>query len=128
DLLYSLQETDTLIYTIMFKTDERQLMRPAFDRFPRGGGRGGVFGGGMGGRFPRSGSPRFPRDDDRSDRRRERAERENAEAQEFLQKLSDTTAGRFYSSKDGKLKKTFAMIVEELRYQYRLGFYPPEQA
>ncbi len=38
--------------------------------------------------------------------------------------MSDLTAGRLYSSKDGKLKKTFAMIVEELRYQYRLGFYP----
>lgn len=47
-------------------------------------------------------------------------------AEELLQELSDITAGRFYSSKDGKLKKTFATIVEELRFQYRLGFYPPE--
>ncbi|MEO6655368.1 MAG: hypothetical protein ABIO36_04735, partial [Pyrinomonadaceae bacterium] len=60
-------------------------------------------------------------------RREERIERINQEAEEFLQQLSDTTAGRFYSSKDGKLKKTFATIVEELRFQYRLGFYPPEE-
>ena len=51
---------------------------------------------------------------------------QNEMAAEFLQELSDTTAGRAFSSKDGKLKKTFASIVEELRYQYRLGFYPPE--
>ncbi len=58
----------------------------------------------------------------------ERVDRANENAEEFLQELSDTTAGRFYSSKNGKLKKTFEMIVEELRFQYRLGFYPPEDA
>ena len=62
----------------------------------------------------------------RSERREARVDEENRAAEEFLQKMSDLTAGRLYSSKDGKLKKTFAMIVEELRYQYRLGFYPPE--
>jgi Ca-activated chloride channel family protein len=36
------------------------------------------------------------------------------------------TAGRFYPSKNGKLKRTFAEILEELRFQYRLGFYPPD--
>lgn len=60
----------------------------------------------------------------RNERREARVEEENRAAEEFLQKMSDLTAGRLYSSKDGKLKKTFAMIVEELRYQYRLGFYP----
>jgi hypothetical protein len=62
----------------------------------------------------------------RDTRREARVEQKNEIAEEFLRELSDTTAGRFYSSKDGKLKKTFATIVEELRFQYRLGFYPPE--
>ena len=48
-------------------------------------------------------------------------------AEEFLQKLSDLTAGRLYPSKTGKLKNTFASIVDELRFQYRLGFYPTEE-
>ena len=61
-------------------------------------------------------------------RRAERVGRVNEDAQEFLQALSDTTAGRFYSSEDGKLKKTFESIVEELRFQYRIGFYPQEGA
>jgi hypothetical protein len=57
DLLYSLQETDTLIYTVMFTTDERQMMRPRFDRFPGDYGRGGGWGGrypGGGGGWPRT--------------------------------------------------------------------------
>lgn len=53
--------------------------------------------------------------------------RQNDRAQVFLQKMSDTTAGRFFESSDGKLKKTFENILEELRFQYRLGFYPPEE-
>jgi VWFA-related protein len=122
DLLYSLQETDTLIYTVMFTTDERQVMRPFFDRFPRRGRDDG-----WGNPFPGGGWPRTRRQDERMNRRRERMARENEIAQEFLEKLSDTTAGRFYSSKNGKLKKTFEMIVGELRFQYRLGFYPPEE-
>ena len=53
-------------------------------------------------------------------------EEQNLEAAEFLQELSDMTAGRFYPTKNGKLKNQFAAIVDELRFQYRLGFYPPE--
>lgn len=117
ELLYKLEESDTLIYTVFFKTDQRQQMRQ-FNRFPRGGGRGGgIFGGGF---------PPMQRPNPRNERREERVEEENRAAEEFLRRMSDLTAGRLYSSKDGKLKKTFAMIVEELRYQYRLGFYPPE--
>lgn len=131
ELLYSLQESDTLIYTIMFATGETQARNQM--PLPRGrmGGRrnGDIFGGG----FPR-GSRRFPtvgfppvqtrRD---NPQRKARVELKNQEAAEFLQKLSDTTAGRFYSSKNGKLKNLFAEIVNELRFQYRLGFYPPEE-
>lgn len=133
ELLHSLEESDTLIYTIMFKTDERQVRGAG--RFPGGGGRnGGVLGGGFpgggrrrgGGRFPgRMPPPQQKRPD--NPRRAERVEQQNEDAAEFLQKLSETTGGRFYSSKDGKLKDTFASIVEELRFQYRLGFYPPEE-
>ena len=100
-LIYRLEESDTLIYTVMFKTG---------DDFRRGR-RGSIF---------------FPPPQRRDPRREARVERNNEMAEELLQELSDTTAGRFYSSKDGKLKKTFATIVEELRFQYRLGFYPPE--
>ena len=45
---------------------------------------------------------------------------------EFLAKLSEVTAGRFYRSNGTDLKKTFALIAEELRFQYRLAFQPDE--
>ncbi len=127
DLLYALEESDTLVYTVMFKTDERQLVGqfpfPSGNRdgifrrrFPRGGGR-----------FPDGGLPPIQTQRD-NPRRAERVERANQTAEEFLRKLSDKTAGRFYTSKSGKLTKTFEMIVEELRFQYRLGFYPRDEA
>lgn len=114
ELLYRLEESDTMIYSIMFKTQER-MQRPMFDR----GRRGGIFAGRM---------PPMRRDDPRDDWLRERLERLNNNAEAFLQELSDTTAGRFAASKDGKLKNLFASIVDELRYQYRLGFYPPDES
>ena len=119
DLLYALQESDTLVYTIMFKTG--QMMRKPD---PIGNN------GGWGNRYPRRGGgfpddfPHYPRRGG-NPRRAERVERKNREAAEFLNELSETTAGRFFESSDGKLKKTFESIVEELRFQYRLGFYPP---
>ncbi|HEX3100617.1 MAG TPA: VWA domain-containing protein [Pyrinomonadaceae bacterium] len=131
DLLYRLEESDTLIYTIFFETGEQQ--RPANRPMGGGGGRnGGVFGGGGfpgGGRGGRGGGfpppmSQPPRRD--NPQRRARVEEQNLEASEFLQELSDMTAGRFYPTKNGKVKDRFAEIVDELRFQYRLGFYPPE--
>lgn len=45
---------------------------------------------------------------------------------EFLRRLSEVSAGRYFSSEVSDLKQTFGQIVEELRHQYRLGFYPPD--
>jgi len=52
---------------------------------------------------------------------------QNERAEDFLQRLSDITAGRFYDSKGSKFGETFDLIVDELRHQYRLGFYPPDE-
>ena len=43
-----------------------------------------------------------------------------------MEKLSEITGGRFYEGETKKLKETFSLIAEELRHQYRLGFYPDE--
>jgi hypothetical protein len=45
---------------------------------------------------------------------------------DFLRRLSEVSAGRYFSSEVSDLKQTFGQIVEELRHQYRLGFYPPD--
>lgn len=45
------------------------------------------------------------------------------EAVNFLQELSDTTAGRFYVGSAPDFSRIFKQIAGELRQQYRLGFY-----
>ncbi len=110
NLLYSLQETDTLIYTVMFETGGGGfILMPRPDR--------GMADVRYSNSLPQPPHLRLPLT----------GTRQNARARVFLQKLSDTTAGRFYSNSDGKLDKTFGLIVDELRFQYRLGFYPPEE-
>jgi len=129
-LVHSVEESDVIVYTVYFNTEMRP--RPDFGRgdvfrWPRGG----VYGGN--GRHGGGGYPRFPPDRRRDDprradpRRAERMERENENAIAFLHRLSDATAGRFYDSRKTKFKEAFALIVDELRHQYRLGYYPPEE-
>lgn len=113
DLLYMLEESDAMVYTVFYKTD---LPFPAFRR------------GGMGGGFPPRGiggdsQPRGP-----MVRRRVREEMDNADAIEFLTRMSEATAGRFYSREVTDLKKTFKLIADEMREQYRLGYYPPQNS
>jgi VWFA-related protein len=60
----------------------------------------------------------------RNERRRQRVEMKNEQAMNFLEKLADVSAGRYYNGEASDLKKTFGLIAEELRHQYRLGFYP----
>jgi VWFA-related protein len=115
ELLDSAAESDAMIYSIFYGTGIGRASddRPR-DRFPRrrrGGWRrrGGV-------------SDPPPQMPDRR-RRRERMEQKNEDAEEFLTELSEVSAGRFYSKDVTDLKETFTLIAEELRHQYRLGFY-----
>jgi VWFA-related protein len=121
DLLYALEESDTLVYTIMFKTG-RFFNQPP----PRARDRDfDIFGGG----FPPFGGRRRPmRDNPRRAERDQRVSLKNEEAEDFLREISSTTAGRFFTSEDGRLTKTFTSIIEELRFQYRIGFYPPDES
>ncbi len=45
-------------------------------------------------------------------------------AAQFLQDLSERSAGRFYRSKVAELDRAFRQISEELHSQYLIGFYP----
>jgi len=103
-------ESGAMIYSVFFETGFPRQSWNGQLPFP---GRGG-----WGRRFPPIDRPR------RDDRRRERVEMRNEQAMAFLTKLSEVSAGRFYGSKVSDLKKTFKLIAEELRHQYRLGFYP----
>ena len=111
ELIYTLQESDTLIYTVMFRTGFGRYLSPRERHFERYW------------RIRDGWNARFP---GRDEQRRQRAARMNERAVKFLHDMSDTTGGRFFATEDGKLKRAFASIIEELRLQYRLGFYPPD--
>ena len=106
-------ESSAMIYSIYFETEgRRQGWKAPPWPLPRRGR------GGWGRRDP------FPPQRPPDSRRRQRVEMRNGEAIAFLTELAEVSAGRFYSSKVSDLKKTFKLVAEELRHQYRLGFYP----
>ena len=111
ELLDEAAESGAMIYTVYFETGF--LRRGWIDAttFPRRR----VWVG------PNRVPPRRPR---RNEERRQRVEMRNERAVSFLEALADVSAGRYYTSDASDLKKTFNLIAEELRHQYRLGFYP----
>lgn len=113
DLFDEATESGSMIYSVFFETGFQ--FQSSNGPSPRRGGRGV---GGVGTHFP----PIDPAPGS-DDRKRERVEMHNQKPPEFLTKLSDVSAGRFYSSKVLDLKKIFKLIAEDLRHQYRLGFY-----
>jgi len=64
----------------------------------------------------------------RTERKTPQQKERTAAAVAFLTKLSDVTGGHFFSGKATDLRNAFDLIAKELRYQYRLGFYPAEEA
>jgi VWFA-related protein len=121
ELISAAAEADAMIYSVYYESELRG--------FGGRGGRGGR------GRFP--GRPgrgrRFPFFNLVTAQRPGPGRRRGGpfggvDPVEFLTKLSEVTGGRFYRSKKTDLKKTFAMVADELRSQYRLGFYPDKTA
>jgi len=111
-LLDEAAESGAMIYTVFFETGF--LRRGWIDAttFPRRRVWVGP------NRFPPPQGPRA------NGQRRQRVGMRNEQAIRFLEQLADVSAGRYYSSEASDLKKTFNLIAEELRHQYRLGFYP----
>jgi VWFA-related protein len=108
-LLDDAAESGAMIYTVFFET---QFMRRGWIDATS---------------FPRRrvwGRDRLPPPRPRNEQRRQRVEMKNEQAISFLEKLADVSAGRYYNGEASDLKKTFNLIAEELRHQYRLGFYP----
>ncbi len=129
-LLEKLEESDVMVYSVFYQTQMGSMARrgPTGQRGGMGGGRiGGIpipgipGGGGNRGGTPGNGGGRtggggMP----------DRERRADAEAILFLNQMAEITAGRFYQKEVTDLKATFAMITDELRKQYRLGYYPPD--
>jgi len=132
-LMEGAAEADTLIYSVFYRSlpswidYDRQSPRGRRGR-PEGWPERRLWMGRPDGIF--TPAPLFPDPPQRPDgggrrqRRADRIEERNEEAMDFLRRLSEVSAGRYYSSEVSDLKQTFGQIIEELRHQYRLGFYP----
>ena len=121
DLIKSESEADAMIYSIYYQSE---LMRFFGDRPGRGpGGRGGRGPGRGRGPGPfHHASPQRPG----GPQGRGRPPWRQDEGIELMRKLAEVTGGRFYQGETKTLKDTFVLIAEELRHQYRLGFYPDD--
>lgn len=112
DVIATESEADAMIYSIFYRPElQRFFDKPRDSRggFPRGRRR-----------FHHA-APQRPRDP--QGRGRPPWKRDD-EGIDFMKKLSEVTGGRFYQGETKQLKETFTLIAEELRHQYRLGFYP----
>src|SRR5262249_20891318 len=103
-LLLKLQETDTLVYPVQFRT-EKSRVRENILRTGRVSDRDAaeIAGG------------HKTRDDLKADK-----------AAEIMKELALVSAGRFLSSTSDQLTQAFSLILDEMRRQYRLGFYPSD--
>ena len=114
ELLRSQAEADAMIYSIYYLPEAMRFLGPPRPmRFP----------------FPRrfdSTTPQRPRGPGGPGGRRGGRRGLGYDGYDLMEKLSEVTGGRFYQGETKNLKETFALIAEELRHQYRLGFYPDE--
>ena len=94
DLLNIVVSSNMPIYSIFYRVDPRELTKEMFGILPRFGGAGDSW-----------------------------KQQEN-EAAEYLDKISDLSAGRLYASDIKDLDRVFRQISDELHSQYLLGFYP----
>ncbi len=102
DLLNVIAGSSTMIYSVFYPVDPRQLMKELVRSSSA---------------IPKSARVR---ETGRPDPWKQREE----QAAEFLRQISEISAGRFYRSDVSELNKAFKQISDELRSQYLLGFYP----
>ena len=110
ELLNRLEESDVMVYSVFYDTAARRI----FQRDDNFGRRAGIF------------DDDFPRPR-QQERRLARQRRANENAADYLSQMSELTAGRFYEDENIDLQKTFALIADELKKQYRIGYYPKEE-
>jgi VWFA-related protein len=119
DLIATESESDAMIYSIYYKPEHMRRFGNGPPGFP--GGR----------RFPGSGRRPFPQampQGPPGGQRRGGRRGGWIDGAALMEQLSTITGGRFYEGETKHLKETFALIAEELRHQYRLGFYPGDLA
>jgi Ca-activated chloride channel family protein len=102
DLLDAVSTSGTMIYSVFYTVDPRELMKELV---------------GISSRIPKEAARRKTGPYAAWNEREERAA-------QYLEEISELSAGRFYRSEVTKLDNAFKQISDELRSQYLIGFYP----
>jgi Ca-activated chloride channel family protein len=104
ELLDAVAASSTLIYSIFYNVDPRELVKKLV---------------GVASRIPKTAAGGQPKTDAEWNEREE-------QAAQYLENISELSAGRFYRSRVTEFDAAFKQISEELRSQYLLGFYPDQ--
>jgi len=100
-LIDGVAASSTLVYSIFYHVDPRELMKEIIGS-----------------------SVRLPRPARQKDGATDPWQQREDQAAEYLGRISEASAGRFYRSGVSEFDKAFKQILEELRSQYLLGYYP----
>jgi|WetSurMetagenome_2_1015567.scaffolds.fasta_scaffold13628_2 VWFA-related protein len=100
-LIDGVAASSTLIYSIFYHVDPHELMKEIIGS-----------------------SARLPKAVKQKDGARDPWQQREEQAAEYLDRISEASAGRFYRSGVTEFDKTFKQILTELRSQYLLGYYP----
>jgi VWFA-related protein len=108
EAIASAQKSDTLVFAVMFKGEERSNLGFGGPGMGRHGRMGGGYPGGGGG-YPRGGE-------------------ERPDGKKILQQIAQETGGQFFEvSHKQPIDKIFAEIETALRNQYSIGYTPDEK-
>ena len=105
DLLDTVADSGTVIYSVHYSIDPREMMKKLF---------------GVSSRLPREEAGKQTASADSTGG----TTGSRTEGLQFLTALSELSTGRVFPSDVARLKGTFQEVAEELRLQYLLGFYP----
>jgi Ca-activated chloride channel family protein len=100
-LLDGVASSSTLIYSIFYHVDPRELMKEILGS-----------------------SVRLPKPLKQKEGAKDPWQKREDQAAVFLSEISESSAGKFYRSEVTEFDKAFRQILEELRSQYLLGYYP----
>lgn len=107
DLIYRLMESDTPIYSIFYETTNYTFVNQSLIKNQSNKGQPPIT-------IKVTPKPTIIQ------------KQKNQQAADFLNKISETTAGRVFPKEINKLDEAFQNVTEELRKQYLIGYYPDD--
>jgi VWFA-related protein len=110
-LFSTVAESEPVIYSVYYEVDPHDLLKKLLDSSSR---------------IQRRNTPPERNEPIKVPEGRPKERDFQREGPEFMQRLAEETAGRYYRGDVKNLNRTFARVIDELQQQYLLGFYPEQ--